>query len=237
MPNWNENRLLIQGKKSDILALMERAASGVHSYVGPFNSRENSIDWGAFTPIHMEALMKDDDLFRGNTRSKSVFSFHAFVPVPREVLLVPYDGNVLAEKRAQYPEWFGRFPGLISGYDWEAKNWGCKWGSSSTEIVSQYGSDEEYTVEYSFDTPWCPPITFLETLSSLYPEFYFELKYSEPGMNFSGEEHWEGGVNTYSDHRNICDDRELNPYQLCPSCQASVLPEEIAGDKCPHCPE
>jgi hypothetical protein len=235
MPNWNSNTLIIQGKKSTVQALMERASSETHRYVGPFNFRQNSIDWGAFTHIQMEALMADDDLFRVD--SKSVFSFHAFVPVPREVLLSPYDGDVLAEKKAQYPEWFGRFPDLISGYDWESKNWGCKWGSASAEIVSQDGNEEEYTVEYYFDTPWGPPITFLDTLSSLYPELYFELKYSESGMNFSGEYHWEGEVNTYSDHRNICDEMEMNPYQLCPSCQASVLPEEVAGDKCPHCPE
>ena len=237
MPNWNDNQLLIRGKKSTVLSLMERAASGVHRYVGPFNSRKDGIDWGAFTSIQMEALMKDDDLFRGRTDSPLVFSFHAFVPVPREVLLAPYDGGVLKEKKAQYPEWFSRFPDLISGYDWENRNWGVKWGAASAEISSQYGDDEEYTVEYRFDTPWGPPILFLDTLASLYPELYFALKYSESGMGFCGEYLWEGGVNTFQDHGDIYDEEELNPYQLCPSCQASVLPEEIVGDKCPHCPE
>jgi hypothetical protein len=249
MPNWNDNQLLIQGKKSTVLALMERAASGGHRYVGPFNSRKDGIDWGAFTSIQMEALMKDDDLFRGRTDSPPVFSFrgrtdsppvfsfHAFVPVPREVLLAPYDGGVLEEKKAQYPEWFSRFPDLISGYDWENRNWGVKWGATSAEISSQYGDDEEYTVKYHFDTPWGPPIPFLDTLASLYPELYFELKYFESGMGFCGEYLWEGGVNTFQDHRDIYDEEELNRYQLCPSCQASVFPEEIMGDKCPHCPE
>jgi hypothetical protein len=56
-------------------------------------------------------------------------------------------------------------------------------------------------------------------------------------MGFCGEYLWEGGVNTFQDHRDIYDEEELNHYQLCPSCQASVLPEEIVGDKCPYCPE
>lgn len=207
MPNWCSNTLTITGDKSTVLALMERAASGEHNFVGPFNDRKTNFDWGAFTPIQMETLMRDDDLFRDNSDKKSVFSFHAFVPVPREVMLAPYDENRLKEVAAKYPEWFGRFPNLLSGYDWEHKNWGCKWGASEAHISEQGGSDDDYSVTYDFETAWAPPITFMDQLAALYPNLQFSLSYSEPGMNFAGDVEWNDGECTGHDERE-CEEEE-----------------------------
>lgn len=241
MPNWCTNSLSLSGPKATILAIIQRAASGEHDYVGPFSRRDKEMDWGTFTPIQMEALMKDDDLFQDKSEHKSLFSFHAFVPVPREVMLAPYDEGQLAKAAAEYPEWFSRFPDLLSGYQWEHKNWGCKWGASSVELVDQYGKEDDYTVQYNFDTAWAPPITFLKSFAKLYPDVIMEISYSEEGMGFAGnltiqgeeimnEEEWE------TSHEEE-EEWEENSYELCPACQASVLPEEIGDGKCPNCPE
>jgi hypothetical protein len=210
MPNWCTNNLTITGNKETVLALMDRAASGEHNYVGPFNNRPEEFDWGSFTPIQMELLMKDDDLFIDKSDSRSLFSFHAFVPVPREIMLSPYDPNRLKEMTVKYPEWFSRFPNLIAGYDWEHKNFGVKWGANSPEIEDHGGDDENYSVTYSFDTAWAPPTEFLHRLSALYPTLSFEHFFREEGMGFEGDYRWEDGKCVMADDRDYESEEEDN---------------------------
>lgn len=207
MPNWCSNTLTISGDVIAVLDLIERAASGEHVFVGPLNEHDKGVDWGFFTPIQMEALMRDDDLFRDKRDSKSVLCFHAFVPMPREVMLAPYDGNRLKEAAAKYPEWFGRFPDLLSGYDWEHKMWGVKWGASDAYVSDQGRTGDCYSVFYDFNTAWGPPITFMDKLAALYPDLIFSLSYSEEGMNFAGDIEWRGGVCTERNERE-CDKEE-----------------------------
>ena len=201
MPNWCSNTLTIRGEKSAILALIERAASGEHVFVGPFQGSIEGYDWGTFTPIQMEVLMSNDDLFRDNRESKNALCFHAFVPMPREVMLAPYDRNRMKEAEQKFPEWFGRFPNLLSGYDWEHKNWGVKWGACEAHISDQGGSDDDYSVTYEFDTAWGAPITFMDSFAALYPNLDFSLSYGEPDMGFGGDVEWSGGVCTLHDER------------------------------------
>ena len=207
MPNWCSNTLTISGDAIEVLALMERAASGEHVLAGPFQGRIEGYDWGDFTPIQMEMLMRDDDFFRDKSNNRSVFSFHAFVPMPREVMLAPYDSNCLKEAAEKYPEWFGRFPDLLSGYDWEHKNWGVKCGASDAYISDQGRTGDCYSVFYDFNTAWGPPITFMDKLAALYPDLMFSLSYSEEGMNFAGDIEWRGGVCTEHNERE-CDTEE-----------------------------
>ena len=61
MPNWCSNTLTVYGDKETLDAFIERAASGEHDYVGPFNKRkagESAADWEGFTSIQMELLVR-----------------------------------------------------------------------------------------------------------------------------------------------------------------------------------
>ena len=204
MPNWCYNTLTIRGNKDTVAALMERAGSGDHDYVGPFNHRDTNgekVDWGAFTPVQMELLMKDDDLFQDKRESKTAFSFHAFVPVPREVMLSPYDPGSLEKKKAEYPEWFDRFPGLMAGYDWEHRNWGVKWGARDASISNKTEINGETEVVYTFDTAWGPPTEFMDRLAALYPNLQFHLSFTEEGVGFEGDYYWCDGLCTGMEDR------------------------------------
>lgn len=210
MPNWCYNTLTIRGDNDTVAALMERAKSGDHDYVGPFNPRspaEEKVDWGTFTPVQMELLMKDDDLFRDKRQVLPPLSFHAFIPVPREVMLAPYDPGSLAKRKAEYPEWFDRFPGLIAGYDWEHKNWGVKWGARDVSISDKTDINGETEVVYAFDTAWGPPTEFMDRLAALYPTLQFHLSFTEEGVGFEGDYYWSDGVCTGMD------DRECEPEE------------------------
>ena len=92
---------------------------------------------------------------------KSVLNFHSLVPIPPEVLSAGYEQ---------------------AGYEWELRNWGCKWGACSAALVDEW----EGHLEYAFETAWSPPIPFLSKLASSWPTLIFLLDYEEMGMGFKG---------------------------------------------------
>lgn len=204
VPNWCSNTLTVPGKsREEIEAFIARAASGEHVFVGPFaqnfDKEKKEFDWGTFTPIYMEMLMRDDELFMDKMDNKSKLSFHAFVPMPREVMLAPYDGNRLQKAKVEYPEWFDRFPNLLAGYDWEHRNWGVKWGACEAEVSEIWEEGGEYKVDFSFDTAWGPPEDFYYQVGKMYPSLTFHATYSEEGMGFEGVVRMEGGECVESD--------------------------------------
>jgi hypothetical protein len=68
-------------------------------------------------------------------------------------------------------------------YDWCVNNWGCKWDIEDLVIIVQ--NDEELRIKY--ETPWSPNCQFIEYLRSEFPDIYFDLKYYESGVGFSGQ--------------------------------------------------
>ncbi len=111
MPNWCSNELTVSAPtREELDAFIARAASGDHVFVGPFAQKafneEKEFDWGTFTPIYMEMLMRDDELFMDKRDDKPALSFHAFVPMPREVMLAPYDSNRLQKARIVFRKLF-----------------------------------------------------------------------------------------------------------------------------------
>jgi len=67
-------------------------------------------------------------------------------------------------------------------YDWEVKNWGCKWGASSSRLFKISNT----VIGYDFLTPWSPPIKFLLKVSKDFPELKFYLKYKDEGNEYKG---------------------------------------------------
>lgn len=67
------------------------------------------------------------------------------------------------------------------GYEWVIEHWGTKW--NSIDPVVDHNSKR--TV-YGFSTAWSPPIPLVLTMSLLFPELTFKLKYWECGCAFKG---------------------------------------------------
>ena len=66
-------------------------------------------------------------------------------------------------------------------YGWRCDNWGTKW-----DIDAHLDAEDDEFLEYSFDSAWSPPSTFIVKASKLFKKLSFLLKYEEPGMGFSG---------------------------------------------------
>ena len=94
-------------------------------------------------------------------KQPSPLNFHSLVPIPPEVL------------RAGYTK---------AGHDWECEHWGCKWGACKAYI----DTESPGAVSYWFETPWCPPIQFLETVSHQFPSLRFEMVYFEEMNHYQG---------------------------------------------------
>lgn len=101
-----------------------------------------------------------------------------------------------------------------SWWNWRYENWGCKWDASFGEpfmaLVAEGGNVEATTqalgvVEtpeiaiYKFDTPWGPPVPFVERASELYPELEFVLRFGEPGGDFAGQVRCVAGITIESE--------------------------------------
>lgn len=108
-----------------------------------------------FIKISTNKIVKED-----GSIFTSVLSFNNTVPMPEEVaktMKMPGSGTEL-------PDW----------YEWSCQNWGCKWDAHRTEIEEK----EDRCISYFFRTPWSPPLPWLLTIATLYPNLKFRLEFS-----------------------------------------------------------
>ena len=178
MPNWCNNDLHVTGDKESIKKFRLAAKGPTQTYN---DFREEGSKWPEkLDSIRLKAMAEQ----LPDPGPVTEFSFHALFPVPEEIRRFPYDCNQANKIREKL--------GLEKqggGYSWESENWGCKWGASEATIWS----GEDTALHYGFDTPWGPPEPFIQKISEDWPDLHFELHYEEPGMNFKGEFHVQGG--------------------------------------------
>lgn len=85
------------------------------------------------------------------------------------------------------------------GYNWETKNWGCKWGACYVNLEYEKGKD---TAHYTFKTPWTPPNPWFEIVAILlYPTLDFTLSYEEERQAYKGERISKQGTITTNNHK------------------------------------
>jgi len=74
-------------------------------------------------------------------------------------------------------------------YDWRINNWGTKWDISDVYFENQA---EEDSIEFSFSSPWGPPIEAFQTWAAADGRVQFHLEYWEPGVGFVGSSSFDG---------------------------------------------
>ena len=79
----------------------------------------------------------------------------------------------------EYEQYLQETFGALSWYTWNINNYGCKWDVFADVTVI---SKEE--LEFSFDSPWGPPIAFFQFLTDMGLDV--TLGYDEPGQEFCG---------------------------------------------------
>ncbi len=66
-------------------------------------------------------------------------------------------------------------------YDRSVEFWGCKWDASDVDANFEDGDD---VINYTFSTPWGPPLPWLTKTAEKYNKLTFSMKSEEPGCDF-----------------------------------------------------
>ena len=192
MPNWCNNEVLVVGEGTE---------------VGNFGCRAGILE------VNENSFTIQND---------PMFNIANFVPEPNydEVEVEPYFisiarknlGDKLAEEALE--KWKNDKVDTdntrTGWWDWRIANWGIKWDIGNVHNV-RFEEIEEYTnddlllvsLNFTFTSPWGPPMEGLETLSGYYPTLLFIIQYSEPGCDFAGEAVYNNGK-TLSDDSRTC---------------------------------
>lgn len=151
MPNWVYNTLTASGDKQEVKRFVDQASkSHVRKYM-KYDFDSGEMNWN-------EETVETD------------FSFWNFVR-PEEEILEEYYGAEPAKSLADVLKFEGNH-----WYDWNVRNWGCKWDASEIYAEEQ---DEETRALYEFQTPWGPPMEAFEAMAAQFPELTLELRYEE----------------------------------------------------------
>lgn len=106
---------------------------------------------------------------------KGIWALSHYLPMPEELegTESPQEKNPALKKKYGYDNW----------YDWRCANYGCKWDCGAEE---KYIDKEPTKVTLRFESPWSPPLQFVENVQKMYPRLDFDLFYVEEGMFFAG---------------------------------------------------
>lgn len=80
---------------------------------------------------------------------------------------------------------------------WAMDNWGTKWAD---RMMVAYIDPTQIVL--MGDTPWCPPLEGLNTISKMHPTLTFVAAWDEPGMCFLGAARFANGLSTISEVTN-----------------------------------
>jgi hypothetical protein len=193
MPNWVSNSVRVTGDKKELKRFAEQAG---RSYTRKYQDIEGK--W-------YEAESNNEHL-----------SFWNFVR-PDDSILDEYWGSerqdLSLEERLQHKtnHW----------YDWNIRNWGCKWDASDV-----FFEDWDGELAYDFETPWSYPEDVLVAMVAQYPTLTFSIRFLEEqgwggealGMNgeFSITDEWDIPC-THEErmlHIGYCWCEEANEYDI-----------------------
>ena len=116
----------------------------------------------------------------------SVLSFHQLIPIPDDILNKDYTNF---------------------GYYVEHALWGVKWGAYEESLEEHIDGK----AIYNFTTAWCPPVKFLETISTQFPTLYFYISFNEESPS-RGKVIYHKGISSEELHEDSFNTHNTDPY-------------------------
>lgn len=190
MPNWVYTSMAVSGKTEDLLAFAKKA------------SQRHETQWLSEGWIRNEdgtnTKVPDEERKIEITLSpESPMSFWNFLR-PTDEELPYYFGNKVKPEDEPDPDATSEerlakallFEG--SGwYDWNIRNWGCKWDANDEELDNDLDKLEPHdTLSYRFSTAWSPAEGAFRAMTEQHPELSFEFHCEEEqgwGVVYDGE--------------------------------------------------
>jgi hypothetical protein len=154
MPNWVHNRLDVSGNKADLAKFREQAKQPYEAHHRVMKS-DGDGNW-TYEPS-VEIIQHD-------------LSFWNFLRPADEDLDAYFaderNADIPFEERIKYntPHW----------YDWNIRNWGCKWDARGDLV-----EEEDDELVYEFETPWSVAEGAFTAMVAQFPTLTFCLTYNE----------------------------------------------------------
>lgn len=173
MPNWTSNYVTVRGSKETLDQFLNDAVKvegnpeGDYSFGSWFPRPEtyDKYDTTNYTPDKLRPRL-----------GQPLDPWKKDSPIITEELIAEY-AQAMVEQRKRY--------GAVGWYDWNVKNYGCKWDENF--FIQRV---DDTTLKFNVTTPWVAPSVFFERISDRYP-----------GLELEVDSHYEEGENewyTYS---------------------------------------
>lgn len=107
------------------------------------------------------------------------FDFNKIIPMPKELNIT--EGTQTKEEKKQAKENLKKH-GHSTWYNWCCDKWGTKWNACHTDI----SDDENFYMEFRFDTAWSPPSPVIKALVKKYKLLTFSGDIEEESNAFKG---------------------------------------------------
>ena len=204
MPNWVFNTLTVEGNPELVNELRKQVSA---PYVMPVKANGDLH----FTVIDQEV--------------NEIFSFWNIIR-PTNMAAYP-EQPVRSDLDLNDPNWWEDVQKKSqtddSWYNWNIRNWGCKWDASQTDLVADEANGENWVLVYKFDTPWAPPMPAMLKLSEQYPTLLLTLEYEEE-QGWGGEiEMHHGKISAESEYDEKCWECDaINNLDYCEECECNV---------------
>ena len=164
MPNWVFNELTVSGSAEDLAVFKDEIAKPYTTnhwdYVGSGEAErvwkqreilhESPISfWNALSPTDTDAYFQQPEFSKSND--------------PAVI------GQEMKRNANEGMDW----------YNWNIRNWGCKWDACNAEIIDISNAIDGSRLHYAFDTPWSIPEPAMIAMSAKYPSLHFLLRSQE----------------------------------------------------------
>jgi hypothetical protein len=181
MPNWVYNNLSITGTKADIDAFVAKATTPHTTRYEPFLSDEPS-----------EQLRED-------------FSFWNFIRPDEDKLDLYFETNG-SHKDPETGEMIRTGDNEYNWYNWNIRNWGCKWDARETELEVDELSDGRANLRIKFDTAWDKPDPVFYAMVEQHPELEFDFHWEE-------EQGWGGEASGINGEYRLYNEWDIPEYE------------------------
>lgn len=223
MPNWVFCNLSFTSDDFELLDEIKTMLSQ------PYETRFPDHKWNEDT--------KQWDSTPATQTHESAFSFWNVV---KPTDLDTYFAGESGKAKSNSPEDIGKriadgFRFGMDWYNWNSREWGCKWDAGDVYLDETVNSDNSKTLNYRFETPWSPPMPIVERLVEMYPQLVIDFEYEEE-QGWGGELTYVNGELTFDKSWDIpnshADWMELDRVDSC-NCQHED-DQEYWYDDCPR---
>ncbi len=105
------------------------------------------------------------------------FTFTKFLPLPKELVgtIAPTPETMSEEEKNRLRDKYG----ATNWYEWQCINWGVKWDAGESAF---YKEKDDWMI--TFQTPWGPPVEFVQALSKEFNKIDFYLQYADENEGY-----------------------------------------------------